>query len=50
VKRNADSFSKGLQELNKNYSKYAQAVNDFKDKLKWSAVAKKHIKIDKNAL
>jgi len=45
VKRNPASFSKGLQELLKNYSKYAQAVNDFKGKLKWSNVAKEHLKI-----
>jgi glycosyltransferase involved in cell wall biosynthesis len=45
VKRNPASFSKGLQELHKNYSKYAQAVNDFKGKLKWSNVAKEHLKI-----
>jgi glycosyltransferase involved in cell wall biosynthesis len=50
VKRNADSFSKGLQELHRNYSKYAQAVNDFKGKLKWSDVAKDHLKIYKKAM
>jgi glycosyltransferase involved in cell wall biosynthesis len=50
VKRNPASFSKGLQELHKNYSKYAQVVDDFKGKLKWSDVAKEHLKIYKKAM
>jgi glycosyltransferase involved in cell wall biosynthesis len=45
VKRNPASFSKGLEELNKNYSKYTDAVNHFKAKLKWNEIAKEHLKI-----
>jgi glycosyltransferase involved in cell wall biosynthesis len=47
VKRNSDCFSKGLQELHENYSKYKQSVDEFKDKLKWSDVAKEHLKLYK---
>ena len=49
VKRNPASFSNGLRELNENYSKFTQAVNDFKGKLIWSIVAKEHLKIYKKA-
>jgi glycosyltransferase involved in cell wall biosynthesis len=50
VKRNSDCFSKGLQELHENYSKYKQSVDEFKDKLKWSDVAKEHLKLYKKVM
>jgi glycosyltransferase involved in cell wall biosynthesis len=50
VKRNPASFSKGLNELHKNYSTYAQVVDDFNEKLKWTDVANEHLKIYKNAI
>ena len=50
VKRNPASFSNGLRQLNDNYSKYMQAVNDFKGKLRWSIVATEHLKIYKKAM
>ena len=50
VKRNPVYFPKGLQDLHENYSKYAEAVNDFKGKLKWSQVAKEHLKIYEKAM
>jgi glycosyltransferase involved in cell wall biosynthesis len=45
VKRNSNCFSTGLQELHENYSKYEQSVDKFKDKLKWSDVAKEHLRL-----
>jgi glycosyltransferase involved in cell wall biosynthesis len=42
VKRDPHEFSKGLQDLSSNYVKYEEAVDIFKEKLKWDSVAKKH--------
>jgi glycosyltransferase involved in cell wall biosynthesis len=42
VKRNPYEFSKGLQDLISDYVKYKEAVDMFKEKLKWDSVAKKH--------
>jgi glycosyltransferase involved in cell wall biosynthesis len=42
VKRDPHEFSKGLQDLISNYVKYKEAVDMFKEKLKWDSVAKKH--------
>jgi len=45
VKRNPHGFSRGLEALNKDYSKYAKTVDAFKQKLKWDYVARQHISI-----
>jgi len=45
VQRKPASFSRGLQNLDKNYSEYVEAVNAFKDKLKWNSVAEQHLKL-----
>jgi glycosyltransferase involved in cell wall biosynthesis len=45
VKRSSTAFSKGLEDLNIDYSKYIKAVNTFKHKLKWNYIAKQHISI-----
>jgi glycosyltransferase involved in cell wall biosynthesis len=50
VKRNSDCFSKALQELHENYSKYKQSVDEFKDKLQWSNIAKEHLKLYKKVM
>ena len=42
VKRHPHEFSKGLQDLISNYAKYKEAVDIFKENLKWDSVAKKH--------
>jgi glycosyltransferase involved in cell wall biosynthesis len=42
VKRQPLEFSEGLDVLSRNYSKYGEAVNKFKQKLKWDFVAKQH--------
>ena len=42
VKRHPHEFSKGLQDLISNYVKYKEAVDIFKENLKWDSVAKKH--------
>ena len=43
VKRKPDAFASGLVMLDKEYKSYAEQVNRFKEKLKWDAVAKKHL-------
>jgi glycosyltransferase involved in cell wall biosynthesis len=42
VKRNPNDFSKALAILAENYDKYHQAVNKFKDNIKWGKIAKEH--------
>ena len=42
AKRNPHEFSKGLESITSNYAKYKEAVNMFKEKLKWDSVAKQH--------
>jgi glycosyltransferase involved in cell wall biosynthesis len=42
VKRDPHKFSKGLEDLTSNYIKYKEAVDMFKEKLKWDSVAKQH--------
>jgi glycosyltransferase involved in cell wall biosynthesis len=42
VKRNPNDFSKALGILAENYDKYYQAVNKFKENIKWSNIAKEH--------
>jgi glycosyltransferase involved in cell wall biosynthesis len=48
VKRQQQKFSEGLDILTRNYSKYAEAVNKFKQKLKWNSVAEKHYRLYNN--
>jgi glycosyltransferase involved in cell wall biosynthesis len=43
VKRNPSSFSKGLETLSRDYSRYAKAVDVFRAKLKWDYVARQHL-------
>jgi hypothetical protein len=45
VKRQPLEFSEGLDVLSRNCSKYDEAVNKFKQKLKWDFVAKQHQKL-----
>lgn len=45
VRRNASAFSKALIYLEKNYDKYAEAVDDFKNEITWPAVAKRHAEL-----
>jgi glycosyltransferase involved in cell wall biosynthesis len=42
VKRDPHEFSKGLEGLTSNYVKYKEAVDMFKEKIKWDSVAKRH--------
>jgi hypothetical protein len=50
VKRLPQKFSEGLDILTRNYSRYAEAVNKFKQKLKWNSVAKQHYIIYNNII
>jgi glycosyltransferase involved in cell wall biosynthesis len=45
VKRTPNGFAKGLKDLDKNYTKYAAAVDAFSYKLKWDYIARQHISI-----
>jgi glycosyltransferase involved in cell wall biosynthesis len=42
AKRNPHEFSKGIKKLDRNYFKYAESVNVFKQNLKWNFVARQH--------
>jgi len=42
VKRNPQAFSSGIKKLDRNYFKYAETVEAFKQKLKWNFVARQH--------
>src|SRR5918997_721860 len=42
AKRNPHEFSKGLEKLDRNYFKYAESVNVFKQNLQWNFVARQH--------
>jgi glycosyltransferase involved in cell wall biosynthesis len=42
AKRNPHAFSKGIKKLDRNYFKYAETVDAFKQKLKWNFVARQH--------
>ena len=42
VKRDPHEFSKGLEGLTSNYVKYKEAVDMFKEKIKWDSIAKRH--------
>ncbi len=45
AKRNAHSFEKGLEILDKNYETLRLNVNEFRKRLKWDLIAKQHIDI-----
>jgi glycosyltransferase involved in cell wall biosynthesis len=42
VKRDPHAFSSGIKKLDRNYFKYAETVDAFKQKLKWNFVARQH--------
>ena len=42
VKRDPHAFSSGIKKLDRNYFKYAETVDAFKQKLKWNFVASQH--------
>jgi glycosyltransferase involved in cell wall biosynthesis len=42
AKRNPHEFSKGIKKLDRNYFKYAERVDAFKQNLKWNFVARQH--------
>jgi glycosyltransferase involved in cell wall biosynthesis len=42
AKRNPHEFSKGIKKLDRNYFKYAESVDTFKQNLKWNFVARQH--------
>jgi glycosyltransferase involved in cell wall biosynthesis len=50
AKRQPQKFSEGLDVLTRNYRKYAEAVNKFKQKLKWNSVAKHHYRLYNNII
>ena len=50
VERKPSNFSIGLEQLHKNYNNYANAVANFKERLKWSYVATEHFKIYRNII
>jgi glycosyltransferase involved in cell wall biosynthesis len=50
AERNASSFEKGLEIVDKNYDKLKSNVNDFQKNLKWNLIAKQHIDIYKSIL
>ena len=45
AKRNPHAFSQGIKKLDRNYFKYAETVDVFKQKLKWNFVARQHSKL-----
>jgi glycosyltransferase involved in cell wall biosynthesis len=45
VKRSPQEFSKGIKKLENNYFKYVEAVDKFKNKLKWGIVAAEHASV-----
>jgi hypothetical protein len=45
VKRSPQEFSKGIKKLENNYSNYVEAVDKFKDKIKWGIVAAEHASV-----
>jgi glycosyltransferase involved in cell wall biosynthesis len=50
TKRNASSFEKGLQKVDRIYDKLRANANEFKEKLKWNVIAIQHIGIYENIL
>jgi glycosyltransferase involved in cell wall biosynthesis len=42
AKRNPHAFFKGIKKLDRNYFKYSETVDAFKQKLKWNFVARQH--------
>jgi glycosyltransferase involved in cell wall biosynthesis len=45
VKRNPHAFSRGIKKLDRNYFKYAETVDLFKQNLKWNVVARQHFQL-----
>jgi glycosyltransferase involved in cell wall biosynthesis len=45
VKRSPQEFSKGIKILENNYSNYVEAVDKFKDRIKWSIVSAEHASV-----
>jgi glycosyltransferase involved in cell wall biosynthesis len=45
AKRTPNTFSDALLELDNNYDKYKNAIEDFKKYLKWNIIAKNHIEL-----
>jgi glycosyltransferase involved in cell wall biosynthesis len=45
AKRNPESFARAIGELGRKYEKYSANVDLFKPKLKWSYVAREHIRL-----
>jgi glycosyltransferase involved in cell wall biosynthesis len=45
VKRSPQEFSKGIKILENNYSKYVEAVDKFKDRIKWGIVSAEHASV-----
>ena len=45
VKRSPQEFSRGIKKLENNYPKYVEAVDRFKNRLKWSIVAEEHASV-----
>jgi glycosyltransferase involved in cell wall biosynthesis len=50
VKRNSRSFIEGLKIIDKNYDEFQCNVKEFRKKLKWDSIAKKHIQIYENII
>ncbi len=50
VERNAKSFEKGLDLVERNYEKLKSNVDEFRKKLKWNLIAKQHLDIYENIL
>ena len=48
VKRTPNGFAKGLKDLDKNYTKYAAAVDAFSSTLRWDYIARQHISVYKS--
>ena len=49
-KREPRSFEKALVELEKNYSSFESTVNEFRQKINWSVIARQHYLVYKNIL
>lgn len=50
ARRNSKAFSKAIRILDKNYDDYAQAVDLFKQKLKWKTISEQHASIYRSIL
>jgi hypothetical protein len=50
TKRNASSFEKDLDLVDKNYDKLKSNVDNFRKKLKWDVIAEQHLNVYENGL